>query len=244
MTSATGPSVLVTGGARGIGEAIAEDLASKGWSVAINDLDGPALDSVVARLRNLGARVVPVPGDVSDEAVASGIVDAAAGAFGGMYALVNNAGIGGTGTPIQDLSLAVWTRMLQVDLTSVFLMTRACLNHLKRSRGRIVNVSSVSAFVGVAGSAHYCAAKAGVAGLTRALARELAPDGITVNAVAPGVIDTEMARRRGIDHQRAHILLDDIGTPSDVAAAVAYLVSEGGRFVTGQVLHVNGGAYL
>lgn len=237
-------TALVTGGARGIGRAIVATLAGQGWEVAVNDVDADALEQTVDQLAGEGMRVVSVEGDVSSEAEARLIADGAAASLGRLDALVNNAGIGGTGTAIGDLSLEAWNRMLQVDLTGVFLMVRSSLPHLTRGGGRIVNISSISAVTGVAGSAHYCAAKAGVIGLTKALAHELAADGITVNAVAPGVIDTAMARRRGIDHQSGRILLSRLGTPDDVAGAVAYLLSSGAEFMTGHVMHVNGGAYM
>ncbi|MEJ2665937.1 MAG: 3-oxoacyl-ACP reductase FabG [Deinococcales bacterium] len=237
-------AALVTGGARGIGRAIVETLAREGWELAVNDIDPAALEECVERLGEQGVRVFAVPGDVASEDDAGSIADTVAAALGRLDALVNNAGIGGTGTPLAELSLAEWSRMLQVDLTGVFLMVRACLPHLTRGGGRIVNIASISAFTGVAGSTHYCAAKAGVIGLTRALAHELAADGITVNAVAPGVIDTAMARRRGIDHQSQRILLSRLGIPEDVASAVAFLLSSGAEFMTGHVMHVNGGAYM
>ncbi len=244
MTGRGGGVALVTGAGRGIGADVARALASLGWSVAVNDVDAAAAQSVAESLQAEGARAAVVAGDVSRPGPADAVVEAAREALGGLDVLVNNAGIGGTGTRLQDLTLEAWDEMLRVDLTSVFLMCKAALPLLTQGGGRIVNVSSVTAFAGVAGSTHYAAAKAGVVGFSKALAHEVAADRVTVNVVAPGLIDTAMARRRGIDHQRDRVLWPRIGRTADVAHAVAYLTSEGAEFVTGQVLHVNGGAYM
>jgi NAD(P)-dependent dehydrogenase (short-subunit alcohol dehydrogenase family) len=249
--SSTEPVALVTGAARGIGRAIAERLARDGWRLALVDLDEAALAVVEDEIRGTVMRPTPSPriatyvADVGDEAEVRTLHERVRATFGGLRALVNNAGIGGTGTAIEDVDLATWSEMLRVDLTSVFLMCRAFAPELKTDgAGRVINLGSISAQVGVAGSTAYTAAKGGVVAFSKSLAREWAVHRVTVNVVAPGVVDTEMARRRGLDHQRHAIPWHRIGRPDDVAGAVAYLVSPAAEFMTGQVLHLNGGAAM
>ncbi len=237
-----GPVAVVTGAGRGIGRAVAERLVGDGWRVALVDRDRAALEGAADDLTSHGT---PFVADVGDEASVAALADAVRATFGGVRALVNNAGIGGTGTPLQELTLDAWNEMLRVDLTSLFLVCRAFGPDLKADgAGRVVNLGSISARTGVAGSTAYTAAKGGVEAFSRSLAREWAPHRVTVNVVAPGVIDTDMARRRGLDHQRALIPWHRIGRPDDVAGAVAYLVSPEAEFMTGQVLHLNGGAAM
>ncbi len=239
-----GPVAVVTGAGRGIGRAVAERLVRDGWRVALVDRDEAVLEEV-RLLADGSAQVAPFVADVGDEASVARLADAVRATFGGVRALVNNAGIGGTGTPLEELTLDAWNEMLRVDLTSLLLMCRAFAPDLKADgAGRVVNLGSVSARIGVAGSTAYTAAKGGVEAFSRSLAREWAPHRVTVNVVAPGVIDTDMARRRGLDHQRALIPWHRIGRPDDVAGAVAYLVSPEAEFMTGQVLHLNGGAAM
>jgi 3-oxoacyl-[acyl-carrier protein] reductase len=242
---------VVTGAARGIGRAIAERLVRDGWDVALVDRDARALEAareaiVAGPAPAAGsATVATFAADVGDETRVARLAGEVADALGRVGALVNNAGIGGTGTPIEDLELADWEEMLRVDLTSVFLMCRAFAAPLRADgSGRVVNLGSVSAHAGVAGSTAYTAAKGGVVAFSKSLAREWAPHRVTVNVVAPGVVDTDMARRRGIDHQRHLIPWHRIGRPEDVAGAVAYLLSHEAEFMTGQVLHLNGGAAM
>jgi 3-oxoacyl-[acyl-carrier protein] reductase len=244
------PVAVVTGAARGIGRAIAERLAKDGWRLALVDRDADALASVVAALdqgrpATSAPHAVAFVADVADEAAVATLAEAVRSTFGGVRALVNNAGIGGTGTPIEALDLATWNEMLRVDLTAPFLACRAFAADLKADgAGRVVNLGSISAQIGVAGSTAYTAAKGGVVAFSKSLAREWAPHRVTVNVVAPGVIDTDMARRRGLEHQRHLIPWHRIGRPDDVAGAVAYLVSPAAEFMTGQVLHLNGGAAM
>ncbi len=245
------PVAVVTGAARGIGRAIALRLVADGWRLALVDLDEAGLSELEGVLTgSLGPaaaarRVTMFVADVGEETEVGGLHERVVAAFGGVRALVNNAGIGGVGTPIEDLDLADWSTMLRVDLTSVFLTCRAFAPELKADGGgRVVNLGSISAQVGVAGSTAYTAAKGGVVAFSKSLAREWAPHRVTVNVVAPGVIDTDMARRRGLDHQRHLIPWHRIGRPDDVAGAVGYLLSPAAEFMTGQVLHLNGGAAM
>lgn len=249
-STSAAPVAVVTGAARGIGRAIAERLAADGWRLALVDRDADGLAAVVAALAEgspdaPSSPAVPFVADVADEAAVAALAAAVRTTCGGVRALVNNAGIGGTGTPIEALDLAAWNEMLRVDLTAPFLACRAFATDLKADgAGRVVNLGSISAHIGVAGSTAYAAAKGGVVAFSKSLAREWAPHRVTVNVVAPGVIDTDMARRRGLDHQRHLIPWHRIGRPDDVAGAVAYLVSAEAEFMTGQVLHLNGGAAM
>ena len=167
------------------------------------------------------------------------------GAWGRIDVLVNNAGIGGMGKTILDLTTDEWRQMIDVDLTSVFLCCRAVLpTMIQQRRGAIINIASVTGQMGVAGSTHYAAAKAGVIGFTKSLAHEVATHRVNVNVIAPGLIDTDMSRARGIEHQRHLVIWPRIGNVEDVAWAVAYLVSDRAEFITGTVLNINGGAYM
>lgn len=237
--------VLITGAARGIGLAIAERLASSGHLLVLNDIDAGGLDRAVAKIKQAGPQVLGLAGDVSDPDAVKGMVEQVMAQFGRIDSLVNNAGIGGVGKTMLELSLEEWNEMLRVDLTSTFLMCRAVLPHMKSlQRGRIVNISSITAMMGVAGSTHCAAAKAGVIGLSKSLAREVAGDCINVNVIAPGLIDTAMSRKRGIDHQRHFVAWPRIGQPEDVAGLVSFLLSDEAEFITGQVISPNGGAYF
>jgi 3-oxoacyl-[acyl-carrier protein] reductase len=242
----TGQVALVTGASRGIGAAIALELAQRGLKVigtATTDDGAARISSALAS--HPGCRGATL--NVNDAAAIEALVEETGRALGGVQVLVNNAGI------TRDM-LAMrlkdddWDAVLDTNLKAVFRMSRAVMRGMMKQRyGRIINITSVVGASGNAGQANYAAAKAGVAGMTRALARELGSRGITVNCVAPGFIETDMTARLPAEHQKAllgQIPLGHLGKPSDVAHAVAFLASPEASYVTGQELHVNGGMYM
>ena len=240
----TGKRAIVTGAGRGIGQAIARAFLDEGARVLINDIDRSLLEYCTSELETGDDRLVAVAGDVADPTDVERIVSGAADAFGGVDVLVNNAGIGGIGKTLLELSLDDWDRMIRVDLTSVFICCQAVVPLMSvQGRGSIINLSSITGVEGSAGSVPYGAAKAGVIGLTKSLAKELAAHRINVNAIAPGLIDTEMSRARGQEESRAGVLWPRIGQPEDIARLAVYLAADESEFVTGQVIGINGGAW-
>jgi 3-oxoacyl-[acyl-carrier protein] reductase len=238
---------LVTGASRGIGRAIALELARRGSSLIIAARQGATLEEVAAECRAAGAQVQAIAIDIGDGAsVKAGVERALAGA-GRLDHLVNNAGVTGDGLLLR-MKREEWDRVVTINLTGAFEMTRAVLPAMIRARyGRIVNISSVVGLMGNAGQANYCAAKAGLIGLTKSLAREVASRQITVNAVAPGFIETDMTRAIAAPAREAmigRIPLERLGTPDDVAAGVAFLLGPGGAYITGEVLNISGGLYM
>ncbi len=238
---------LVTGASRGIGRAIALELARRGSSLIIAARQGATLEEVAADCRAAGAQVQAIAIDIGDGAsVKAGVERALAGA-GRLDHLVNNAGVTGDGLLLR-MKREEWDRVVTINLTGAFEMTRAVLPAMIRARyGRIVNISSVVGLMGNAGQANYCAAKAGLIGLTKSLAREVASRQITVNAVAPGFIETDMTRAIAAPAREAmigRIPLERLGTPDDVAAGVAFLLGPGGAYITGEVLNISGGLYM
>jgi len=233
-----GKVALVTGASRGIGRAIAEELAKHGAKV------------VGTSTSESGAKHVPgIPKvlNVRDAAQCDALVDSIQSEVGAIAILVNNAGITRDNLALR-MKDADWDEVMETNLRSAFRLSRAVMRGMMKARwGRIVNITSVVAASGNPGQANYAAAKAGVVGMTRSLARELGSRNITVNCVAPGFIDTDMTRALS-DEQRkallAQIPLGRLGTPQEVAAAVAYLASPAGGYVTGSVLHINGGMYM
>jgi 3-oxoacyl-[acyl-carrier protein] reductase len=243
-----GKVALVTGGARNIGRAIALALAGGGAAVMVNaHTSRDAVQETVAAICGAGGRAGWHMADVTDAGAVAAMVEAAVAQFGRLDMLVNNAAIRAE-TPFAEMKLEDWRRVLSTVLDGAFLCAQACLPHLRRARGgSIVNIGGLTAHQGARGRAHVVAAKAGLAGMTRALAHDLAPDGITVNCVVPGTIET----LRGLPgaperpaHRQGPPPLGRRGTPDEVAAAVRFLCGPGSRYITGQSLHVNGGGYM
>jgi len=240
-----GQVALVTGATRGIGAAIARELAARGATVvgtATSDDGAAKISSALAERGGRGVRL-----DVNDAAAAEAVVDGIVKQHGGLQILVNNAGITRDMLAMR-LKDEDWDAVLDTNLKAVFRLSRAVMRTMMKQRyGRIVSITSVVGAAGNPGQANYAAAKAGVAGMTRALARELGSRGITVNCVAPGFIATDMTAVLPEEQQKAllgQIPLGHLGKPEDVAHAVAFLASPHAGYVTGQELHVNGGMHM
>jgi NAD(P)-dependent dehydrogenase (short-subunit alcohol dehydrogenase family) len=245
-----GRVVIVTGAGRGIGAVVAEAFARERAHVAVVDLDGAAAESTAGRLRDGGADAIGVRADAAASAEVSALVDAIIGRWSRIDVLVNNAGGFAAMRSTSELPDAEWEAILRSNLTTTFVCSRAVLPVMRRQRaGRIVNVSSVVARSGaIRTAAHYAAAKAGVLGFTRHLASEVAADGITVNAVAPGTTATPrvLALRTPEETQRLaeQIPVRRLGASTDIAAAILFLASDEAGFVTGITLDVNGGQVM
>jgi len=240
-----GKIAFVTGGSRGIGRACALALAEAGADVAINYLsNSQAAEEVCAAISKLGQKARAYQADVSKEEEAHNMIERARQDLGQISILVNNAGIT-RDTLAMRMKDDQWDAVIGINLKGTFLFTRAAIKPLlKRRRGRIINIASVSGLMGNPGQANYSASKAGVIGLTRTVAKEVASRGITVNAVAPGFIGTDMAHALGdeiIEQIKKNTPLGRLGDPQDVADAVLFLASEGAGFITGHVLTVDGG---
>ncbi|MGE5641130.1 MAG: SDR family NAD(P)-dependent oxidoreductase [Clostridia bacterium] len=236
---------MVTGAARNIGRAVAIALAQGGAAVVVNaKASREEAEETATIIRQAGGQAQVHLADVSEPEQVRALVDATVSAFGRLDVLVNNAAFRAE-TPVERISLAEWRAVLASVLDASFLCAQACLPHL--AGGTIVNIGGLTAHTGAAGRAHVVAAKAGLIGLTRALAVELAPRDITVNCVVPGTIETERNRPGAPErpaHRRALPPLGRRGTPDEVASAVRFLCGPGARYITGQTLHVSGGGFM
>lgn len=242
-----GKVAVITGASRGIGRSIAFSLAAKGATIVAMDMDQATTDAVVAELEAAGAKALAVVGNVTVSADADRMIDAAMEAFGRVDILVNNAGITRDGL-VMRMKDEEWDAVLGVNLKGAFLCTRAAFKVMSKQRyGRIINIASVVGQMGNAGQANYCASKAGLIGLTKSNAREMAKRNVTVNAVAPGFIATAMTdalSEKVRDELTAQIPLERLGSSEDIANAVTFLASEASGYITGHVLSVNGGMYM
>jgi 3-oxoacyl-[acyl-carrier protein] reductase len=235
---------IVTGAGRGIGRAIALKLAGVGATVVVSDILDKEAGAVAQEIRAAGGKSLAILADVSSSADVARLMQDTLDAYNRIDILVNNAGIARDQILLR-MSEEDWDRVLDVDLKSVFLCTKAALRYMLRARwGRVISLSSIAGQVGNPGQANYAAAKAGIIGFTLTVAREVGSHGITVNAVAPGFIETDMTKKIK-EEQRLEIKklipADRFGTPDDVAEAVAFLASEEAGYIIGQVLSVNGG---
>ena len=243
----TGKTALVTGSSRGIGAGIGRALADRGARCVVNYVDDPdgrnraEAQSVASGLKD----AIVLQCDVGDAAQVDAMMDQVRQRLGGLDILINNAGILRDRT-LKKITAQDWDDVLRINLSGVFNCTRSAVP-LLRPGGRIVNIASVSAFLGIYGQANYAAAKAGVVALTKVAARELAKQGVAVNAVAPGVIDTEMTRAlppEALGRLLEQIPLARLGTTDEIANVVAFLCSPASDYITGQVIHVNGGLLM
>jgi 3-oxoacyl-[acyl-carrier protein] reductase len=243
----TGKVAIVTGAGRNIGRAIALTLAEAGASILINARSNRAEAEAVAReIESVGGRALVHIGDVADPKTVQVMADAALLGFSRIDILVNNAALRRE-KPFAEMDYAEWREILDVTLDGAFHCTKACLPALRKSgSGTIVNIGGLSAHSGAKNRAHVVTAKAGIIGLTRALAHDLADDGITVNCVVPGLIGTPRPKDKPqpAHHLTHQTISGERGKPEDVAAVVRFLCSPGARYVTGQAIHANGGAYL
>ena len=250
MFDLRGKVALVTGGGRGIGKAIVHLLAQEGMIVGLNDVNLELAESAAKELREEGLRVVPLPGDVSNRAAVLAMIDRVEGELGPLWLLVNNAGVINTGQAA-ELSEEAWDQAFEIDAKGVFLCSQAAVNKMiPRKGGRIVNIASIAGVIVRTDEIAYCSAKAAVVHFTRCLAVEMAPYGITVNCICPGMTRTEMligtAKKRGMDLEAMEQLIPagHMADENDHAYLVAFFASTESRHVTGQVVAVDGAQSL
>jgi 3-oxoacyl-[acyl-carrier protein] reductase len=245
--SLQGKTAIVTGAAQGIGRAIAECLAQAGADIAVADLDPGRSVETVASVQKLGRKALNIKVNVADANETKAMVEQVLKDWGKVDILVNNAGITRDGLLLR-MKEEDWNLVLQINLNGTFNCTKAVLQPMTKQRyGRIVNIASIVGVIGNAGQANYSASKAAVIGFTKTVGREYASRNVTVNAVAPGFIDTAMTHVLSADVKETllkQIPLGRLGMPADVAAAVRFLVSEDAAYITGHVLHVNGGMLM
>ena len=240
---------VVTGSAQGIGREIVLKLAKVGADVVVNDIEAATepLANVVQEIEALGRKSLAVTADVSSATDVNRLMETAVNEFGKIDILVNNAGVTRDNL-LMKMTDEEWDTVLNIDLKSAFLCTRAVIRYMLRQRsGRIISIASVVGMIGNAGQANYASAKAGIIGFTKSIAKEVGSRSITVNAIAPGYIQTKMTEQLSDEQRREmlkHIPLASLGTPQDVAEAVAFLASDEARYITGHVLNVDGGMAL
>lgn len=245
--SIEGKVALVTGATRGIGRAIALELGRQGAVVVGTATSEKGAASISEALAEAGVKGKGMVLDVADTDSIQSVVDAVASEYGAIQILVNNAGITKDNI-LMRMKDDEWDQVVNTNMSSVYRLSKACLRGMTKARwGRIVSISSVVGSMGNAGQANYAAAKAGIEGFTRALAREVASRNITVNAVAPGFIDTDMTSGLAEEHKthlKGQIPLARLGLPTEIASVVGFLAGEGAAYMTGETLHVNGGMYM
>lgn len=243
-------NALITGAAVGMGKAHAIRLAAEGAGLALQDIDGARLEATAAELKARGAKVHTITSDISDGPATTAAIDKAHAALGSIDILINNAGIFDHNGPIADISFEAWERMFDVHVKGSFVATKAVVPGMKaRRRGKIINISSVFGMVGSSTHSHYCGAKGALLAMTKAWAKELAPDNIMVNAIAPGGVWTELsiAEMGGVEKVRERektVPLKRWAQPEEIAHLALYLASPESDFITGQVISPNGGSYI
>lgn len=240
-----GKVALVTGGGRGLGEAICRTLAREGAHIAVGDINLADATRVSSAINQMGRKAVAIKADVSSEKEVKAMVARTIEAFGTIDMLINNAGISYQGS-VAEMSEETWDKVLDVNLKGPFLCSREVMPTFKQKRsGKIVNLGSLAGQVGgLVVGANYAASKAGVICFTKSLAKELAPFGVNVNCIAPGVIDTEMTQPFPREEMVKSIPFGKLGAPQDVADAVLFLVSQESKYITGQTISVNGGIFM
>ena len=241
------PCAVVTGASRGIGAAIARKLAADGYDLVLGCRDIQKGEAVASECRTTGAETLVVPGNLTDPEACAALARAALDRFSHIDLLVNNAGVTRDNLLVR-MKPEQWDEVLSTDLTAVYQMMREITPHMLRARrGKVINITSVAGISGNAGQSNYSAAKAGVIGLTKSAAKELGARGITVNAVAPGLIETDMTGTLGDKHKEAilgRVTLGRLGKPEEIAGVVSFLASDAASYVTGQVIVADGGLAL